>query len=157
MRVASLLFFPIPIERDWSTALSKDQLEMILEKINLAPLYFLDFGNLQVTLRWFFRDLFLNIAMTIPLGMGIAYFIKPGLVKALLLALLSGLATEGVQLLLILISGVNYRSVDINDVIANTCGVLIGYGFYWVIKKIFQKMVGGEKRVKGLSPESRLD
>ena len=46
------------------------------------------------------------------------------------LLLVGGLGFEACQLLINLALGGNYRSVDVNDVILNTAGTLIGYGLF---------------------------
>lgn len=74
-----------------------------------------------------------------PLGFGLGYFHRPGWVKLLLWALLTGLTMEGIQLLVILTIGTLYHTVDINDVILNALGVIVGYCFFLITQKVLQK------------------
>jgi glycopeptide antibiotics resistance protein len=49
------------------------------------------------------------------------------------IALLVGFMNETAQFLLMVIWGFSYRVVDINDVILNTIGVLIGYILFLIV------------------------
>ncbi len=68
--------------------------------------------------------------MTIPFGLGISLFYPVRGRRILWLALETGLALEGAQLLIMLVIGPNVHSVDINDVLLNALGVLLGYALY---------------------------
>jgi glycopeptide antibiotics resistance protein len=61
-----------------------------------------------------------------------------------------GLGIEASQLAISLLLGVCYRSVDINDVLLNACGVLVGYMLYCICAWIYStaSRVGEEKKIK---------
>ena len=69
----------------------------------------------------------LNIAMTVPLGAFVALLReRPKLWQAVLVGLTSSLAVEVLQLVQVMFFH-GFRSVDVNDLIANTLGCVIGY------------------------------
>ncbi|MEB6551427.1 VanZ family protein [Heyndrickxia sporothermodurans] len=79
-----------------------------------------------------FKDIFnmtslLNIVMTIPLGFGLPFLIKANIKKITFWGFLSGFLLETMQLLAALYAGYTFRVVDINDLIFNWLGTLIGY------------------------------
>lgn len=76
-----------------------------------------------------------NIFMTFPLGCYV-YCWRPRLKSwnLLLIALTPGLIIESTQFISDLLVG-NHRVADIDDVITNTLGVLIGYGIFWLLSK----------------------
>lgn len=129
------MYFPIPIPENWPANLSWHETAAALDRINLSPLYFLEFPYRESTYRWLIRDFVINTIMTIPLGYGLGYFRKPGFVKLLFWVLGIGVVFEGVQILVILITGVFYHTVDINDVIFNALGVLLGWLVYIMMSK----------------------
>ena len=76
-----------------------------------------------------------NIVMTIPLGCYV-YCWRPRLKswQLLLIALIPGAIIESAQFVRDLLVG-NHRVADIDDVITNTLGVLVGYGVFWLVSK----------------------
>lgn len=81
------------------------------------------------------RDFGLNAILTIPFGVGLGIFRKPRLLKLCFWALLTGLTLEGIQLLVKLVLGTFYHTVDINDVILNAFGVIVGYCIFFIDQK----------------------
>ena len=73
--------------------------------------------------------------MTIPLGCYV-YCWRPRLKswQLLLIALIPGAIIESAQFVSDLLVG-NHRVADIDDVITNTLGVLVGYGVFWLVSK----------------------
>lgn len=93
--------------------------------LNLIPFYFGNCWELPNACR---QGIIENILMTVPLGILYPMLRHLPARRASLLALTVGFGTESAQLLMMLIIGNNYRSVDINDTIFNTLGVILGYG-----------------------------
>ena len=115
--------FPIFPGDDWRQPVSA-----ILARINLRPFYF---GGLFGLYPHIARlEIIGNILLTIPFGFGLPLVtrIKARHLPWLLLA--GGFGFETAQLILNLVFGGNFRSVDVNDVILNTAGTLIGYGLF---------------------------
>ena len=84
----------------------------------------------------------LNLIMTIPLGIGIPFITKiNNIKKILLLGLCFGLGIETIQYLeTFLTKGFSYRIIDINDVIFNFTGTVIGFFVLYVFSRLFIKM-----------------
>lgn len=77
-----------------------------------------------------------NILMTVPFGV-LYPLLRPLPTRRIpLLALLVGLGTESAQLLVMLLIGSNYRTVDINDTLFNALGVVLGYGLLQLARKL---------------------
>ncbi|MRS05258.1 VanZ family protein, partial [bacterium] len=110
-----------------------------LERTNLSPLYFLSITHHPFSLKWLLIDFGLNAILTIPFGIGLGYFLRPKWYKLVLWALLTGLTLEGIQLIVILLIGTLYHTVDINDVILNATGVLLGYGLFLISNNMIRK------------------
>lgn len=70
---------------------------------------------------------FYNIIMTIPLGFAIPFLMKANVKKIFMIGLGTTVTLESLQLLTALYAGYTFRVVDINDIIFNTLGTLIGY------------------------------
>lgn len=115
-----------------------------LNRTNLSPLYFLSITHHPFSLRWLLVDFGLNAILTIPFGFGLGYFYRPKWIKLLLWALLTGLTLEGIQLAVILAVGTFYHTVDINDVILNALGVILGYSFFMIIHCIYRNIQIGK-------------
>ena len=136
--VINVLFFPFYIQEGWPADITRNEVLRTLNDINLSPFYFLSFSDRPFSLQWVIVDFGLNLLLTIPFGMGIGYFKKPGFLKLCLWALGTGLTLEGIQLLLKLGFN-NYHVVDINDVILNALGVFIGYALFRLFKLLNSK------------------
>ena len=74
----------------------------------------------------------LNICMFVPLG-----FLLPFLWKGYRSVLRTAVLGAGFSLLIELSQLVTTRATDIDDLIANTCGALIGYGIWKLFVRIF--------------------
>lgn len=86
----------------------------------------------------------LNILLTIPLGFGIHFVRRVSAKQMLWLAIGVGLVIEGTQLLISLLLRYPYRYIDINDVLMNLLGVLLGYGLFrlfgWLYVWVTQRL-----------------
>jgi glycopeptide antibiotics resistance protein len=131
--VISVVVFPFPID------LSNPNFKL---SVNLIPF---NFGSCFKYLpEVCFRTLYENILLTIPFGFGISFIarVKPGSIVWFAVAV--GLVLELSQLAISLIFRTSFRSVDINDVVLNALGVLLGYGtfriFGWLYSSLIQKL-----------------
>ncbi|MFT3890521.1 MAG: VanZ family protein [Anaerolineales bacterium] len=117
--VIKLTLFPIYIDAFRREVLGRQ----FMASVNLIPFYFGPFTNWTYALP----GLILNTLLTMPAGFGISFVtrFKPKDLGWLLLAF--GFGLEGMQLLISLLLGYPYRTIDINDVIFNSLGVLLGY------------------------------
>ncbi len=142
--VLDAVFFPIMIPDNWPANLNAADTRRALQQVNWTPFHFgstirssaYPEADIQ-RFQWF--DIIGNILLTIPLGFGLPYFVplKPRTIVWVALAV--GIFFEGTQLLIKLVCGVYYHTVDINDVIWNGSGVLLGYIAYRLLKYLVAK------------------
>ena len=106
-----------------------------LHSINLVPFFFEKFIS-PLELKFHL----LNILMFVPMGIILSFYHESKFSKVLLKSFLWSLTIELVQLLLgILVSGT--RIVDIDDLIMNTTGGVIGFLiFILIIKPVYRIM-----------------
>lgn len=130
LAVVSVIIFPIVVNPE-STDI------VFAPSINFIPFYL---GNCFLLANLCLKSIVENIAITIPLGFGINFLVKIKPKNILWLALGVGFVFELSQLIISLIFRSGFRAIDINDVILNSTGVLIGYGlfrlFAWLYLKI---------------------
>lgn len=79
----------------------------------------------------------LNTILTIPFGFGLPFLLRIDLKKILLSALIFSLSIELLQLVPHLLFEGHNRIIDVNDVIFNTLGGLIGYLFFKLFALLF--------------------
>ncbi|MFJ5964114.1 VanZ family protein [Bacillus sp. NPDC093026] len=134
--LVSLTFFPFPYQ--------KKLIEIMIED-NLGTIHnFIPFKTIIVTLELgltsFIKQIIGNVILFIPLG-----FILPILFsfyqlrKVIYIGFLVSLSIELIQFVLDLIVGYNYRSFDVDDIITNTLGTLIGVIIYKYSKNLLDK------------------
>jgi glycopeptide antibiotics resistance protein len=130
LSVINFTIFPIPYQKQ----LIQDLNEFPIAQINYIPFKQIiqDVETIvEYDINAVMIHLFGNLVMLIPLGFYIPIIWRKinNLLRATLFVLLCSLAIEGLQLLISLIIGVVvYRSVDIDDVILNTMGGILGFG-----------------------------
>jgi glycopeptide antibiotics resistance protein len=130
LAVVAVIIFPFVIDTDYAgTKFTPD--------INLIPFYFGECFRLANVCVKLIID---NITVTIPFGFGINFLVKIKPKKIVWLALAVGFTFEFLQLIISLVFRSGFRATDINDVILNGTGVLIGYAlfrsFAWLYLKI---------------------
>jgi len=131
--VVNATLFPIPLPDGLAF---RQPAAYILSHVNLVPL---DFGGLfSLHPNVILHELVGNILLTIPLGFGLNFITRYRARHALGLAVAAGLAIETAQLGVSLVVGGRYRGVDINDVLLNAAGVMIGYGLFWVFAWLYR-------------------
>ena len=121
-------FFPIAISGNYVDAMREIPFSPFM---NLSPFNF-NF-NLSEMPELVLMQIFQNVLLTVPFGFGVS-FIAPLRSKDFLwLVPAIGIGIEATQLIISLILRYPYRVIDINDVILNGLGVLVGY----IIFRIF--------------------
>lgn len=154
LAVVDALFFPILISDDWPANLNTTDILRTLRQVNWVPFHFdtpissaaYPGANMR-RLQWL--DIIGNILLTIPFGAGMTYLNRKDFKHALLVGLGLGLLLEGMQLIVKLIVGGYYHTVDVNDVIWHALGFLLGYGIFTLgshyVKKILPLKRGGQE------------
>jgi len=152
--LVSVTIFPIPIhvgDSGYKFDSVWDQIAHMqrFHGINLIPLYFDTCWNLP---RPCAIGIYQNILMTVPFGFGISFImrLKPRDLPWLAVAL--GLTIETAQFALDLVMGGGYRTVDVNDVLFNAMGVLLGYGMF----RVFAWLYLATTRHFGITPKGLL-
>ena len=87
---------------------------------------------------WREMESVLNIIVTIPLGFGLSFLMRCSWRQIMLSGLLVGGCAEAGQLLTALWVGFTFRHVNIDDILLNIIGVLLGYGVFKIFRNVFQ-------------------
>lgn len=145
--VTQQVFFPLEINGDYAEYMRREV--PFMSFVNFVPFYFGPFATLQSS----FQTIILNIILTIPFGFGINFIVNVKGKNFLWIAPAVGFSLEIAQLIISLLLRYPYRLIDINDVIMNTVGVLIGYTafrvFAWTYLWITQKFTINHEGVHG--------
>ena len=126
--VVSITIFPIIIDSD-------------LMPINDSSIILVPFSTItnlleNATLWTIVLQIIGNIIMTIPYGIFIPFMVKKKRwYNYLVYTLIFPLAIELTQLIICVSTNSFYRTVDIDDVILNSIGIIIGYGIYKILPK----------------------
>lgn len=139
--LAKAMFFPFSIPFGWPTTISwKDNLQSLSNSLNLIPF---DFQRLithyqlgQVSAWMVFWQTIGNILIMIPFGIGIGWLTKARGWRVLSRLFLVGILPEVLQLIFLLLGIGNQHIIDVNDLILNILGVLIGYGIFLLARKV---------------------
>lgn len=101
------------------------------ESLNLIPLLTLTSADLKTSL--------LNILLFVPFGLGLPFVTRLRMKWVLIVGALVSVGIEVLQFLTGYLAGMTFRVADINDVLFNTVGVLIGYFLFLGITLILRK------------------
>ena len=128
--VVAVIIFPIAIDIDYTDTVFKPS-------INLIPFYF---GSCFMLVNLCVRSIIENVVLTIPFGFGINFLFRIKSKYVFWLAFTVGFIFEFSQLVISLMFRSGFRATDINDVILNGIGVLVGHAlfrlFAWLYLKI---------------------
>ncbi|WP_456081464.1 VanZ family protein [Mediterraneibacter sp.] len=125
--VLDLTQFPIYASEGMKAAMGGQN---VWREMNLIPL--------KTIVTDFSMESVLNIIMTIPLGFGLSFLMRCSWRKIMLSGLLVGGCAEAGQLLTALWVGFTFRHVNIDDILLNIIGVLVGYGLFKIFRNVFQ-------------------
>jgi glycopeptide antibiotics resistance protein len=127
-------FFPLQLNGNFVDVMRQAPL---FSQVNLVPFYFSKYG---LSLAGYIVILD-NILLTVPCGFGLNFLRQLRLKEALWLSMGVGLGIEAMQFVITLILRYPYRVVDINDVILNALGVLIGYALFRILAWLYLSVV----------------
>ncbi len=113
--------------------------QTVFQDMQLVPLISLTSEDIETSV--------LNVFMTIPFGFMLQFIKKCTWKKTLQISACFGISIELCQLVVALIVGTTHRVVDINDVIFNTFGGMIGFGVFFVFKKIVFRYLNKEDAI----------
>ena len=135
LNVVKFTLFPIIVGTSFAEEMKETT--TIASNINLIPF------NYQ-----YIAQTLLNILLPVPFGFGLPYVKRKMNFKTIVgCGLLFTLLIETAQLIISFIIGYAYRIIDINDVLANLFGVILGYIAFllfskmilWIIEKYIPK------------------
>ena len=107
--------------------------------VNLIPF---NFGNcFDIFPEICFRTIFENILLTLPFGFGISFIVPIKPKHIAWLGIMVGLLFELTQFAISLVVRSPFRATDINDVIFNAIGVLLGYGIFLVFGDAYKRII----------------
>lgn len=105
------------------------------KSLNLFPLVTLTSQDLKTSL--------LNILLMLPFGFGLPFITNFRMKKIVVIGSLFSIFIELLQLVTGLVANITFRIADINDVIFNTIGVVVGYilfsGFVYTFRRLSHK------------------
>lgn len=107
--------------------------------LNLIPLITLTSQDIETSL--------LNILLFIPFGFGLPFITALRLRKTIAIGALFSICIELLQLLTGLAAHITFRVADINDVLFNTSGVVMGYLLFLTFIRIFLRVYNKQKKV----------
>ena len=127
--VLDLTQFPIYASEGMKAAMGGQN---VWREMNLIPL--------KTIVTDFSMESVLNIIVTIPLGFGLSFLMRCSWRQIMLSGLLVGGCAEAGQLLTALWVGFTFRHVNIDDILLNIIGVLLGYGVFKIFRDLKKKM-----------------
>ena len=134
--VVNVTIFPIPFPDEINSLMTKQRVTFILSHVNFVPFCYLPYFNSYVIVLEIAR----NILLTIPFGFGINWIAKVRSKNMIWVATAAGFMIEATQFTVSLGIATAYRTIDITDVLLNTTGVLLGYGFFRVFASLYLTM-----------------
>lgn len=134
--VLSVTIFPIPIDPFMKEVMQNET--TFLKSIILVPFIFNNPGYISNP------QMILNIILSVPFGFGISYVKNINSRKLIIYGLSFGIAIETLQMIISMMLGFVYRVVDINDVIFNCIGVVLGYLIFVMLSKLLLKLFSKE-------------
>lgn len=138
--VIAITIFPIPIQSEVLESGRKYGYGHVNNFIPFASIYqIISLNHYYISIR----QIGGNLCMLIPLGIYAPFYFK-GMNKFknfLLLAFLFSAGIEFLQFFIGFILQFNYRSEDVDDIILNVSGAIIGYIIYLIIKPFYYKIL----------------
>jgi glycopeptide antibiotics resistance protein len=125
----SVTVFPIYFVESMRVVIGQN----VWSHFNLIPLVFIGGQDIKATL--------LNILLFMPFGFFLPFIKNIGSRKTILRAVLFSIFIEAMQFALAFVSGFTLRYIDINDVIFNTLGGIIGYILFVLFVKVIRYVV----------------
>lgn len=113
--------------------------------LNLIPLATLTVADLRTSL--------LNILLLVPFGFGLPFIANLRMKRVVAAGVLLSLSIELLQLVTGRIGGVTFRVADINDVIFNSVGVVVGYLLFVAFARAYRRVT--HHRTVGAHPLAR--
>ncbi len=124
MYVLKYTLFPIPVQTQ----------QVYVINYNLIPF------RLDPYTKLLGREVLLNILLSVPFGFGISYIHRVNKKKILFYGLGFGAVIESTQFIISYLIGYSYRVFDVNDLIFNFSGVIVGYTSFLVFTYVLTQL-----------------
>lgn len=133
--VISVTLFPMPF--------SGNDPDFVVKIDNYIPFKNIKYILENYTIMNIFKNIVGNIIMFMPFGFiyNILSYKKTKFLRITTYCMLFSLFIESMQFYICNIIKVNYRVVDIDDIILNTLGGVIGYFMYLIYKKTIKNVI----------------
>ena len=143
--VVDLAFFPLPLAR--TMAFELREAPHWAGRMNLIPFYS-RFGFGAANWAQFGQ----NLLLTVPMGVFLPFVLRGHISGKYFfwILLAAGIGLEWEQWHISLILGFPYRVIDITDAIANTLGVLTGFGLFRGFAWVFLRLSKSHNRPGGV-------
>ncbi|MEC3618680.1 VanZ family protein [Bacillus subtilis] len=138
----SVTLFPIPIDAVLIKDIKDDTYIPFVSGNNFIPFYFLLDIYHEGLQYYVIRSIGGNLILLLPVGLLFPLlFAKLNNVKRILLTgFFISLFIELIQLTFSVYIRTIYRSFDVDDLILNTLGTLIGYWFFYILRMLYEKL-----------------
>ncbi|UJE04096.1 VanZ family protein [Bacillus subtilis] len=137
----SVTLFPIPIDTVLIKDMRDDTYIPFVSGNNFIPFYFFVDIYHEGLQYYVIRSIGGNLILLMPVGLLFPLLFNKSNVKRILLTgFFISLFIELIQLSFSVYIGTIYRSFDVDDLILNTLGTLIGYWFFYILRTLFGKL-----------------
>nr|WP_250629336.1 VanZ family protein [Bacillus subtilis] len=137
----SVTLFPIPIDTVLIKDMRDDTYIPFVSGNNFIPFYFFVDIYHEGLQYYVIRSIGGNLILLMPVGLLFPLLFNKSNVKRILLTgFFISLFIELIQLSFSVYIGTIYRSFDVDDLILNTLGTLIGYWFFYILRTLFWKI-----------------
>lgn len=153
MMITMICFFPFPFQTELIEDITAES-EGIMN--NFIPFRtIIEAGKEAVTCHMygvFIRQIIGNVLLFTPWGLFLSFYLneKHRLFKVVAASLMLTISIELFQGVFNILLEYNYRSVDIDDVILNVTGGIVGYYGYCIILHLYRKIMGNKKEMKNV-------
>ncbi|WP_316274515.1 VanZ family protein [Bacillus halotolerans] len=137
----SVTLFPIPIDTVLIKDMRDDTYIPFVSGNNFIPFYFFVDIYHEGLQYYVIRSIGGNLILLMPVGLLFPLLFNKSNVKRILLTgFFISLFIELIQLSFSVYIGTIYRSFDVDDLILNTLGTLIGYWFFYILRTLVGKL-----------------
>ncbi|AOL97840.1 VanZ family protein [Bacillus subtilis] len=137
----SVTLFPIPIDTVLIKDMRDDTYIPFVSGNNFIPFYFFVDIYHEGLQPYVIRSIGGNLILLMPVGLLFPLlFNKLNVKRILLTGFFISLFIELIQLSFSVYIGTIYRSFDVDDLILNTLGTLIGYWFFYILRMLYGKL-----------------
>lgn len=138
LNVIKYTFFPFPVDPQLLELMRITGGDKGMVRLNLIPFHSQFYDSILVD-----KSNYLNVLMTIPYGLLLPLLISMTTRRMLLFAVGIGLVIETLQGIIDLLLGFTYRTVDVNDIIFNFTGAMLG----WAILRLLLRSAAVQKEL----------